>query len=331
MRFTAGLRGLVALVLLPVGAAFAADDIDTGDIDANATETAEVPTAIEVLPDFGFAIDIVDENAEPTESHRRHASKKKHIEQAPPESQLILRAEPIATTETPMERLQRLCAGEVELPTPVIVSSTLAGAMRRVATWGDYCPFCGQAHAEKPAPAAQRPAAAPKVTQKLLTVAASEDVREAPPSAQPLRPGEPAQVILDTQKRIGKSVLEGTEFGGSPELLIQWIRALDEENRLRQAALDEGTRTQLTAVPDEECVTQRSQVEALRTACHELGEVADLLEEQNLFDAADSIRGFADVLRRQSRQKLAESESDANNTPDATEPHTEPRHASSKH
>ncbi|HVX14451.1 MAG TPA: hypothetical protein VHC22_24910 [Pirellulales bacterium] len=327
MRFSAGLKGFVALLLLPVGAVCAADD----DTDAAATRTADAPTAVQILEDLGFEIYTAEANDAPTESHRRHAYKNNRGEQASPPSQLILRAEPISATETPMERMQRLCAGEAELPKPMIVGSTLAEAMRRVAQWGDYCPFCGHAHADKAVAADHASAAEPKVgSEKLLTVAPSKGIQDAMPNAQALRPGEPAQVILDTQKRIGKSVLEGTEFGGSPDLLIQWIRTLDEENRLRQAALDDGTRAQLTVVADEDRVTQRSQVDALRAACHELGQVADMLEEQNLFDAADSIRGFADVLRRQSRQKLANSEADVDE-PDATETRSEPRHANSKH
>ena len=268
----------------------------------------------------------------PAESHRRRFLKKGRLSDVRSSSQQAPQVAPIAVTELPWERLQQLCSGDAAPEPMILVPSTLAEAMRRVALWGDSCPFCGHVHASKDAAEAQQlPSPESKVTKgKLLTSEPADDTASEKPTAQPLVAGEPAQVILDTQKRIGKSVLEGTEFSGSPELLIQWIRVLDEENRRRQAALDENTRAEITVVSDEdESVTPRSQVGALREACRDLQQVADLLEEQNLFDSADSIRSFAEVLRRQSRQKLSQSEPAADETaPDDCR--SEPRHANSK-
>jgi hypothetical protein len=328
MRFAAGLQEFVALVLLPVGAVWGAGEDVPVAATARGQETPDdewVPGVQDFQP-FAPASDAAGDTA--AESHRRHAPKNKQSKQTPPAT--LLPAEPIATTETPLERLQRLCAGDAELPKPIIISSTLAEVMRRVALWGDPCPFCGHAHAGKMAPTGERPAAEPKVSaemlEKLLAVDPATHALDGLPRAQPLRDGEPAQVILDTQKRLGKSVLEGTEFSGSPDLLVQWIRVLDDEHRLRQAALDDNARAQLTAVADDDRVTPRSQIEALRAACRDLCETADLLEEQNLFDAADSLRGIADALRRQSRQKLAEREP-TGDEPRATEGHVELPHA----
>lgn len=223
-------------------------------------------------------------------SHRRGAEKKK--------ARAIIDA-----AVTPIERLQELSGDEVVLQ-PIIVRSTLADAMRRVALWGDCCPICGCSPAgndHQPSETRRVPAALPR--QQVLNVEDAKPDQE--PAPAPLRAGEPAQVILDTQKRLGKSVTDGTEFGGSPELLIQWIRILDEENRRRQLALEEIGREEASEpLGDGASVTARSQVEALRQACRELQVAADLLEEQNLFESADSLRGIADVLRHQSRHKL---------------------------
>jgi hypothetical protein len=245
-------------------------------------------------------------------SHRRGAKKKKSAAEA-------TLAE---TADAPIERLQELCSGEVVLQ-PIIVHSTLAEAMRRVALWGDCCPLCGRSPLGKDQNAVEMHRPTDSLTRrKVLDIEVPDAVptREAAPA--PLRAGEPAQVILDTQKRLGKSVTDGTEFGGSPDLLIQWIRILDEENRRQQLALEETEQVEVSEPCGEDARgTARSQVEALRLACRQLQEAADLLEEQNLFESADSLRGIADVLRRQSRHRLSQ-DSPVDETPTG-----QPRHA----
>lgn len=255
-----------------------------------AAETVETPQTVEDCETNDTCPVATGETEQP--SHRRGAEKKK----------------PSADTEaagTSMERLQELCADEVVLQ-PIIVRSTLADAMRRVALWGDCCPICGHStsgtgHTQAEA----RHTAEPLPRQQVLDM---EDAKPAPkPAAAPLQAGEPAQVILDTQKRLGKSVTDGTEFGGSPELLIQWIRILDEENRRRQLASDDADRQEPSEpIGEDASATAQKQLEALRHASRQLQDAAELLEEQNLFESADSLRGFADVLRHQSRKKLAQ-------------------------
>ena len=215
----------------------------------------------------------------------------------------------------PMERLRGPVARDdflYHMPGyPFVRQSTLAEAIRRLAGWGDSCPMCGRPHADDEnaadagvvlkAPAGERPI----LSYHRLARQAGDA-----PSPEALRAGEPAQVILDTQKRLGKSVLEGTEFSGSPELLVQWIRALDEENHRRQAAPPAASPYESIEVALEEDlpVTAHSQIVALREACRQLQQAADVLEEQNLFESADALRTAADGLRRQSREKLGESE-----------------------
>ena len=221
---------------------------------------------------------------------------------------------------------------------PVVERSTLAEVMRRGALWGDCCPLCGQSHAGHDVDEAEESAAKPATRLRRMfnenRVDGGDDAVQQKPGTA-LRAGEPAQVILDTQNRLGKSVLDGTEFGGSPETLIQWIRALDEENRRRQAVLEEaspleaevvaeqtpdGERrvvTQIKARTTKEAVTAQSQIESLRAACRNLQEAADLLEEQNLFESADSVREIAGVLREESRQKVGQVKNDDGPAPSA--------------
>jgi hypothetical protein len=315
MRLFAEIREVVALSLLIVLAAAPWARAEDKNAKRQATYSLpsnvplfnrnngkNAPPAITPAESPPLVEDCPDETAPPAvtestpESHRRGAEKKK--------AQARLATE---VSETPIERLQQLCSGDVVLQ-PIIVRSTLAEAMRRVALWGDCCPMCGHPASEKEPAAAPPSEPSNRLTQKrMLDVEESDAKQEKDASGEPLRAGEPAQVILDTQKRLGKSVTDGTEFGGSPELLIKWIRILDEENRRQQLALEETLRSEPADESDEEEVMDlRSQVDTLRQACHQLQETADLLEEQNLFESADSIRGFADALRRQSRHKLQE-------------------------
>jgi hypothetical protein len=313
MRLFAGFKGFLGLAMVLLCSTAPTVRADEGS-DAPARDATEAAT------DDGTEIAPVQ--AASRESHRRRTEKGRSALVRP----VAPRQASSETADTPLERLQELCSGEVVLQ-PIIVRSTLAEAMRRVALWGDCCPICGHPQAEKGRLSTESSSAADPIrTQRKLLDVDVDDAKCATAEAAPLRPGEPAQVILDTQKRLGKSVTDGTEFGGSPDLLIQWIRTLDEENRRRQLALEVETSDEpLEASPGDGPITPRSQVDALRLACRQLQEAADVLEDQNLFESADSIRGFADVLRRQSRQKVSQlspSEDDA--------PVTAPRHASSK-
>ena len=193
---------------------------------------------------------------------------------------------------------------------------TLTEAMRRVAGWGECCPLCGKSHSLDSDTTGSVPStqAAPVAGRQELDYSAVGKQAGNATSPSALRTGEPAQIILDTQKRLGNSVLDGTEFGGSPELLIQWIRALDEENRRRQATQQARQFESIpVTVPEELPVTSHSQVSALREACRQLQEAAELLEEQNLFESADSLRAAADNLRQQARERIDETKESPSN------------------
>jgi transposase-like protein len=219
-----------------------------------------------------------------------------------------------AITDLPIERLRRSATGDVDVHAVETDHTTLAEVMKRLAGWSDSCPLCGKAcplcgksQADQDLPDLVAPT--PSTNGQLLDRRGREEPGDEAPS-RPLRAGEPAQIILDTQRRLGKSVLDGTEFGGSPELLIQWIRALDEENRRQQAMLEEVSRADVDEVEEDlSDVSGQAQVEALRNACRQLQEAADVLEEQNLFESADSIREIAELLREQSREKVGQRES----------------------
>lgn len=189
----------------------------------------------------------------------------------------------------------------------------LSELMQHLADGRESCPFCGQRCAEKDSQLADLAVRRElkEVDDQTLGYVGRNSPAANEVMSHPLRPGEPAQVILDTQRRLGKSVLEGTEFGGSPELLVQWIRALDDENRRQQALLEEVSHNDVDDTDaDRPDVSKQTQVDSLRNACRQLQEAADLLEEQNLFEEADSVRGVADKLRRRSRTVISEIETD---------------------
>jgi hypothetical protein len=128
-----------------------------------------------------------------------------------------------------------------------------------------------------------------------------------------LRPGEPAEVILEMRRRLGVSQLDDTDFSGPPDLLVKWIRALDDDNRRRQAEEAQAAELGDYAEGDSECDQEtgwqsgvREQAGALRDASRQLQAAAELLEDQNLFESSDEIRALADRLREQSRQKLSD-------------------------
>lgn len=220
-------------------------------------------------------------------------------------------------TVVPIERLRAWRAADCEVhQTPVFQQALPPDVMRRWLGSGDSCPLCGKScsvDCEATKIAAPSP---PALTDAQASgLARLQKLTGNAPSPMPLRAGEPAQIILDTQKRLGNSVLEGTEFGDSPELLIQWIRALDEENRRRQATQQARQFESIPVTVQEDLpVTSHSQVSALREACRQLQEAAELLEDQNLFDSADALRAAADDLRHQAREKIGEAADAANDS-----------------
>lgn len=304
-----GRYGIVAVSLLPLinGGPLGATEPSAFDFRLIRPAYGSAPLRQQGAPDA----DCPDEVAA-SASHRRHA--------------------PGNGAEPEMKTTRRLAGwpGDTDSRIPVVERSTLADVMRRVALWGDCCPLCGQSHAEQKAKETEgsRARETAAVLRRGFTANADVGLGDAPRRAatDTLRAGEPAQVILDTQQRLGKSVLDGTEFSGSPEVLIEWIRALDEESCRRQAMPEESSPAEVEAVPEKDpASTAHSQVDALRKASRSLQEAAELLEEQNLFEAADSIRGLADGLRRQSRRKIKGLEMD---DPCLSDPQSRPAKAS---
>jgi hypothetical protein len=246
-----------------------------------------------------------------TNSSRRRGTDEREIRK----SSRRMPADPGDITELAIERLRQRSNLDVDEIRPVLVAdrATLDEVMRRLANLDETCPLCGKQCADRDG---GNDVAGTQVPNQLnvrgrrpLNDVAHDESSKVGALARPLQTGEPAQIILDTQRRLGKSVLDGTEFGGSPELLVQWIRALDEENRRQQALLEEVSRTDVDdADADRPEVSKQSQVDSLRNACRELQEAADLLEEHNLFEAADSVRAVVDGLRRQSRTIFSELE-----------------------
>lgn len=179
------------------------------------------------------------------------------------------------------------------------------GRLRSKPEGAPTCPFCGQWRHEDPDSAMASDL--PKSGLERSTFRAGPGPVAAADAAddegEALRSGEPAEVILEMRKRLGASMLDGTDFSGPPDLLVKWIRALDAENRLRQAeeypACDADDGRELGPRND-----LAAQVAALRDASRQLQAAAELLEDQNLFEPSDEIRTLADRLRRQSRQKL---------------------------
>lgn len=180
------------------------------------------------------------------------------------------------------------------------------GRARSKADGATACPLCGQArHGDgNAAVASDLPISAlersPFRSESGPGAAADKDDEQ----AERLRSGEPAEVILEMRKRLGASMLDGTDFSGPPDVLVKWIRALDAENRLRQTEED-------PADGEDECASGperdiHEQVKALREASRQLQAAAELLEDQNLFESSDHVRELADHLRQQSREQLGE-------------------------
>lgn len=187
------------------------------------------------------------------------------------------------------------------------VAARLSDMLRQLACGEGGCPTCGHSAAsddDLPQDREGLSPATPFFERFSDRGPAGDEVRKAPKkdAADGLRPGEPAQVILDLRRRLGRDVYHGTDFGGSSETLVQWIRTLDEEDRRQSTSAD-------TCNPPDDLLPDSgsdvaTEINVLREAARKLGEAADLLEGQNLFDAADEVRSAAEDLRLQARERV---------------------------
>jgi len=182
----------------------------------------------------------------------------------------------------------------------------------------NVCPWCGTPHRQdsletpnvnvldtQPADAIE-PKALANYLKELLTRNGDEDrpaTKHRLKTQEKLRPGEPAQVILELKERLGDGALDGTEFADSPDMLVKLIRALEAEQG-QDEEVDESERKSSEAplpISSGMEVEQRFRIDALRGASGKLDEAANYLEEQDLFERADEIRSLADKLRRDAR------------------------------
>lgn len=224
----------------------------------------------------------------------------------------------------PEHRMNQALIGKRPALAPLVRPAVRPGGVLNRLDCGDaVCPLCGRAGPT--ADDCEAPGDGDGVSllrktplfQRLLARRHVQSEASSPEGKKPesLRPGEPAQVILDLKRRLGNDVYDGTEFGGSPEAMIDWIRTLDEEDR-RQLANPSAIKTPGNIVADSPPSDGASAIEidALRQAARKLGEAADLLEEQNLFDSADEVRSAADALRLRARQRIQRNVADAETT-----------------
>lgn len=224
----------------------------------------------------------------------------------------------------PEHRMNQALIGERPALAPLVRPAVRPGGVLNRLDCGDAaCPLCGRAcptEDDQVAPDSDAGVSLLRKAPLFQRLLARRHVRgEATPpdgkKPESLRPGEPAQVILDLKRRLGNDVYDGTEFGGSPEAMIEWIRTLDEEDR-RQLANAAATERPGNIVADSPPTDGASAIEidALRQAARKLGEAADLLEEQNLFDSADEVRSAADALRCRARERVHTAEPSTDTT-----------------
>lgn len=226
---------------------------------------------------------------------------------------------PEAASPAPRHRMHQALIGQ----RPRCDTRTLGAMLRHLGGEENACPLCGQecGTAEDDSDeddARDRPAGgsllskAPFLQRFLVSAHADhgDSKSEAQRESADLRPGEPAQVILDLKRRLGSDVYEGTQFGGSTKALVDWIRALDEQDRRQppQPDADEPASDPSITASSPQTAGAATEIDALRKAARKLGEAADLLEEQNLFDPADEVRLVADELRLRARERIQASQ-----------------------
>ncbi|HEV3003836.1 MAG TPA: hypothetical protein VGX78_05215 [Pirellulales bacterium] len=184
------------------------------------------------------------------------------------------------------------------------------------------------------------PKALANYLKELLTrnVAQERPARHKLKTKEKLRPGEPAQVILELKERLGDGALEGTEFADSPDVLVKVIRALEAEQReqdeseaetpdLPLSRFSRGTTPKHSelevadAPQPRHLAANEAAIGVLRAASRDLDLAAEALEEQELYRRADQLRALADELRRDSRVAAARwrSEGPGSIAPDHTE------------
>ncbi|HEV3024053.1 MAG TPA: hypothetical protein VGX76_16370 [Pirellulales bacterium] len=218
------------------------------------------------------------------------------------------------------------------------------------------CPLCGARHDHDTAESldvaeTQRvdteatdtiePKALANYLKELLTrnVTQERPARHKLKTKEKLRPGEPAQVILELKERLGDGALEGTEFADSPDVLVKVIRALEAEQReqadseaetadLPWSRFSRGTAPRHSEPeaadapqPRHLAAANEAAIGTLRAASRDLDLAAEALEEQELYRRADQLRALADELRRDSRVAAARwrSEGPGSIAPDRTE------------
>lgn len=234
-------------------------------------------------------------------------------------AELSAPASPEGASPAPRHRMHQALIGQ----RPRCDTLTLGNMLRHLGGEENACPLCGQKcdTAEDEADeddihdrdaGGSLLSKAPFLQRFFVRAHADrgDSKSEAQRESADLRPGEPAQVILDLKRRLGSDVYEGTEFGGSTKALVDWIRALDEQDRRQppQPDADESPSDLPVAAPSAPAAVAAVEIDALRKAARKLGEAADLLEEQNLFDASDEVRMVADELRFRARERVQASQ-----------------------
>lgn len=229
-------------------------------------------------------------------------------------AELSAPASPEAASPAPRHRMRQALTGQG----PRSDAPTLADMLRHLGGEESACPLCGQTCGADESDANRCDAGgsllgkAPFLQRFLVSAHADhgDSKSEAQRESADLRPGEPAQVILDLKRRLGSDVFEGTQFGGSTKALVDWIRALDEQDRRQPPGADAGEPASDPSITASSPQTAgaATEIDALRKAARKLGETADLLEEQNLFDPADEVRLVADELRLRARERIQASQ-----------------------
>ncbi len=156
-------------------------------------------------------------------------------EPEPAPTEIAWPASPEAGDPAPRHRMHQALIGQ----RPRCDTRTLADMLRHLGCDENACPLCGQKCGDDEDETRDRDASGSLLSkapflQRFFVRARAERAdskSEAQRESADLRPGEPAQVILDLKRRLGSDVYEGTEFGGSTKALVDWIRALDEQDR----------------------------------------------------------------------------------------------------
>lgn len=116
-----------------------------------------------------------------------------------------------------------------------------------------------------------------------------------------------AAVLADVRTKLGGSTLQGTVFSDARRTVgAQGMQqaAADEEvfsTQIRQLDTRQHVAEPMEWAPRYATTEQPNDIEALRTMSRELDEMAHSLEERDLYQQADALRGMADLLRNDAR------------------------------